>query len=156
MRTIGVARRPTALPELDEHLPMSDLGPALERAEVLSLHLPLTPETTHLIDAAALARLPPGALLVNTARGPVVDEAALVRALASGRLGGAYLDVFEQEPLPAESPLWGLDNVILTPHCADSVADWQERLAAFFMENLEVHLGGGIPRHRVGAATPDV
>ncbi len=150
MRTVGVARRPRPLPELDDCLPMTELGAALARADVLSLHVRLTPETRHLIDAAALALLPPGALLVNTARGPVVDEAALVSALVSGRLGGAYLDVFEHEPLPAESPLWALGNVILSPHCADAVADWQERLAAFFMDNLETYLAGGTPRHRVG------
>ena len=149
MRTVGVARRPEPMPELDRVAPMGELRAILPEADVLSLHVRLTPETRHLIDEAALALLPASALLVNTARGPVVDEAALAAALASGRLGGAYLDVFEVEPLPAESPLWGLDNVILSPHCADAVADWQERLAAFFMENLETWLAGGTPRHRV-------
>jgi D-3-phosphoglycerate dehydrogenase / 2-oxoglutarate reductase len=85
---------------------------------VLTLHLPLTAATHHLIDAQALARLPAGAIVVNTSRGPLVDEAALAAALRSGRLGGAALDVFAHEPLPAESPLRDLPGVILSPHAA--------------------------------------
>lgn len=94
------------------------LDDLLATADVVSLHCPLVPETTHLIDAAALARMKQGAILINTSRGPVVDEPALIEALKSGRLGGAGLDVFEQEPLPANSPLRGFANVILTSHAA--------------------------------------
>lgn len=94
------------------------LDDLLGTADVVSLHCPLVPETTHLIDAAALARMKQGAILINTSRGPVVDEPALIEALKSGRLGGAGLDVFEQEPLPANSPLRGFANVILTSHAA--------------------------------------
>ena len=90
----------------------------LAAADVLTLHLPLTPSTHHLIDAAALAQLPAGAIVVNTSRGPVIDEAALAAALRSGRLGGAALDVYEREPLPAGSELRDLPNVILSPHAA--------------------------------------
>jgi len=90
----------------------------IERADVVSLHCPLVPETTHLMDRAAFARMKPGALLINTSRGPVVHEEALVEALRSGRLGGAGLDVFEEEPLPATSPLRAFPNVILTSHAA--------------------------------------
>jgi D-3-phosphoglycerate dehydrogenase len=90
----------------------------LAGSDVLTLHLPLTPGTRHLIDAAALARLRPGAIVVNTGRGPVVDEAALADALHSGRLGGAALDVYEREPLPLDSPLRALPGVILSPHAA--------------------------------------
>ena len=85
---------------------------------MLTLHLPLTPSTHHLIDAAALAQLPAGAIVVNTSRGPVIDEAALAAALRSGRLAGAALDVYEHEPLPAGSPLRDLPGVILSPHAA--------------------------------------
>ncbi|MDP2087336.1 MAG: D-2-hydroxyacid dehydrogenase family protein [Gemmobacter sp.] len=92
------------------------LDALLEQADVVSLHLPLTPETTGLVDARALGLMKPGALLVNTARGPLVDEAALIAALASGHLGGAGLDVFETEPLPADHPLRRLPNVVATPH----------------------------------------
>ena len=84
----------------------------------------------------------PGALFVNTARGAIVDEPALVEALRSGHLGGAYLDVFETEPLPADSPLWSLPNVIVTPHASDGVHDFQKRFAALFAENLERFLAG--------------
>ncbi|MEQ8783559.1 MAG: C-terminal binding protein [Roseibium album] len=95
-------------------------GELLERADYLSLHTPLNPETHHLLDAAAFARIKPGAVIVNTARGPIIDEAALLEALASGRVGAAGLDVLEQEPPAADNPLFALDNVIITPHVASA------------------------------------
>jgi D-3-phosphoglycerate dehydrogenase len=94
------------------------LEEALERADHVTLHVPLTAKTAHLIDGPALARLRPGATLVNTCRGGLVDEAALVDALRAGRLAGAALDVYEREPLPPSSPLRDLDGVILSPHAA--------------------------------------
>jgi D-3-phosphoglycerate dehydrogenase / 2-oxoglutarate reductase len=96
-------------------VPLADL---LAAADVLTLHVPLTPETRHMIDAQALALLPAGAIVVNTGRGSLIDEAALVAALRSGRLAGAALDVYEHEPLPAQSPLRDLPGVILSPHAA--------------------------------------
>jgi len=99
--------------------------------------LPLTPATDHLIDARRLARMRPGAYIYNVSRGAIIDEAALVEALRAGRLGGAGLDVYEQEPLPADSPLWDLDNVILTPHVAGVTPLYYERTAALFADNLE-------------------
>jgi len=93
-----------------------DLASLLETSDFISLHLPLTASTQHLIGAAELARIKPGAVLVNTSRGGIVDEDALVRALLEGRLGAAGLDVFAAEPLPAGSPLCTFDNVILSPH----------------------------------------
>ncbi len=142
LRTIGLNRTVAPLPHFDAVLPLTELLPSLAEADILSLHLPLAKETRHIIDGKALWALPAGSLLVNTGRGGLVDEAALVAALRAGRLGGAYLDVFETEPLPPESPLWGLDNLILTPHCADAVADWESRLADFFLDNLERRLTG--------------
>lgn len=90
----------------------------LAQSDFLSLHLPLTPGTRHVVNAAAFARLKPGAVLVNTSRGGLVNEEALVAALRGGHLGGALLDVLEQEPPPAGHPLLGLENVLLTPHAA--------------------------------------
>jgi len=99
-----------------------DLHPLLREADVVSLHVPLLPETRHLIDAAALAAMKPTAVLVNTARGAVVDEQALVNALREGLIGGAALDVFEREPNVPEA-LLDLDNVVLTPHMASATRD---------------------------------
>jgi D-3-phosphoglycerate dehydrogenase len=98
----------------------------LAEADYLSLHVPRTAETRHLIDAAALAALKPEAMLINTSRGPVIDEAALIESLSSGRLAGAGLDVFEEEPLDPDSPLRSLERVILTPH-----------VAAYSLESIE-------------------
>ncbi|HTX00025.1 MAG TPA: C-terminal binding protein [Acidimicrobiales bacterium] len=106
--------------QLPEGITMVGLRQLLERSDLVTLHVPLTAETRHLIDAERLGWMKPGALLVNTSRGRVVDEAALVEALRSGRLAGAGLDVYETEPLPLDSPLRSLDNAVLTPHEAAS------------------------------------
>jgi len=97
---------------------------------------PLTERTRGLIDAAALARLPAGARLVNVARGEVAEEPPLIDALRRGALAGAYLDVFAHEPLPAESPLWDMPNVIVTPHTAGHSDGNEMRVAAIFLDNL--------------------
>lgn len=97
----------------------------LAESDYVSVHVPLSPATRGLIDAAALAKMKPGAILVNTSRGPVIDEPALIAALQSGHLGGAGLDVFEVEPLPTDSPLRTMEHVVLTPHMAAySEASW--------------------------------
>jgi phosphoglycerate dehydrogenase-like enzyme len=100
------------------------------------LACPLTPETRHIIHAGTLARLPRGACLINVARGGLADESAVIAALRSGQLGGAYLDVFEQEPLPSESPLWDLPNAILSPHNASASVGNDQRAARIFLGNL--------------------
>ncbi len=113
----------------DPQVPASDgldkrsFNEVLEQADILTLHLPLTAETRHMIGAAELARMKPGAYVVNTARGGLIDEAALVEALEFGRLAGAALDVFESEPLPAGHALAHLPNVVLTPHIAAGTRD---------------------------------
>ena len=129
------ARRP--LPEL------------LSESDVVSLHVPLTPETERLIDAEAIARMKPGAVIVNTARGALIDEAALVEALRTGHLGAAGLDVFEAEPTPAGSALLALDNVVCTPHLAWLTRETLERSLAVAVENCRRLAAGEDLVHRV-------
>jgi phosphoglycerate dehydrogenase-like enzyme len=145
-RVVGVVRdanRRTA-EELgvDELVGGVALDDALPQADVVVLATPHTYETHRLLDARRLALLRPSAILVNVARGDVVEEAALVEALRDGRLRGAALDVFEQEPLPADSPLWDLPNVFVSPHSASTVAAENERIVDLFCRNLRAYLDG--------------
>jgi (S)-sulfolactate dehydrogenase len=119
-----------------------DLGELIATADVVSLHVPLTPDTRNLIDAAALARMKPGAVLVNAARGGVVDEAAVAAALKAGRLGGAALDVFEEEPLSAARAhiFAGCPNLILTPHVAGVTQESNVRVSWVTVETVRRHL----------------
>ena len=142
LRVLGL-RKSSERPEgVDEIFAMDRLHEALAEADFVALHLPLTKQTRHLIDAEALTHMKRTAVLANAARGPVVDEAALIEALNNDTIAGAYLDVFEQEPLPPESPLWDMENVVITPHYSDQVVDWQERFAALFADNLARWLKG--------------
>jgi (S)-sulfolactate dehydrogenase len=120
----------------DENVEPRTLDALLAAADVLTLHVPLLPATRNLIDASRLASMKRGAILVNTARGGVVDEAAVAAALRSGHLGGAALDVFETEPLPAGSPLAGCPNLVLTPHIAGVTAESNERVSALIAERV--------------------
>jgi len=119
----------------------------LERADFVSLHTPLTPETRHLIDAGALARMKPTAFLINTARGPVVDQAALRDALANGTIAGAALDVTDPEPLPADDPLLTAPNLLVVPHIGSATVRTRERMAEMAVENLLAALAGGEMPH---------
>jgi phosphoglycerate dehydrogenase-like enzyme len=123
-------------------VPPDQLGQVLPAVDALVLACPLTEQTRHLIAARELALMRPGAVLVNISRGQVVDEDALTAALSSGHLGGACLDVFETEPLPASSPLWQLENVIISPHSASTVAAENHLLAELFTDNLQRWLAG--------------
>jgi phosphoglycerate dehydrogenase-like enzyme len=114
----------------------------LAECDYVVLSLPLTPETRKLIDAKALQHMRPSAVIINISRGGVVDEAALVEALQNGTIGGAALDVFEQEPLPASNPLWGLPNVILSPHVSGFTLQYDNRALALFAENLRRYVDG--------------
>ena len=126
-----------------------DLHAVLATADIVSIHCPLTPETHHLIDAAALATMRPTAVLVNTARGPIVDEAALVEALASGRLAGAALDVYEHEPRVSED-LLRMENVVLTPHIGSGTRRTREAMGLLAVSALrEVLLHGRRPTNAV-------
>ncbi|GAB2571389.1 D-2-hydroxyacid dehydrogenase [Microlunatus antarcticus] len=118
------------------------LDEVLPSAEVVVLATPLTDETTGLLSRARIEGLPAGAIVVNVARGQVVDEAALIEALTSGHLGGAALDVFEVEPLPASSPLWDLPNVIVSPHSASTLVSENAALVDLFVDNLRRYLDG--------------
>jgi phosphoglycerate dehydrogenase-like enzyme len=120
--------RATSAMEADFGVTYAELDDLLTQADVISLHVPLLPETRNLLDASRLARLRSNACIVNVARGGVVDETALVDALREGRIRGAALDVFEVEPLPTGHPLAQLDNVILSPHTAGTVAEAQVRI----------------------------
>jgi phosphoglycerate dehydrogenase-like enzyme len=126
----------------DVVLPPSGLPTLLREADVLVLSCPHTPETEGLIGAEELAMLKPGAVLINIARGAVVDEPALIDALRSGRLEAAALDVAAEEPLPAGSPLWDLPNVLVSPHSASTVVTENARLTDLFCENLRRYIRG--------------
>lgn len=119
-----------------EFIAYDDLAGVLPRADWLILACPLTPRTRGLVDGSALAQMPASAHLINVARGELVHEAALVDALRHGRLAGAFLDVFAQEPLPDDSPLWALPNVIATPHSAGFSDGNEARVDALFLDNL--------------------
>lgn len=124
----------------------------LEQSDILALCAPLTAQTRGLIDAAALSRMKRGAILVNVARGPLVEETALVTALASGHLGGAALDVFETQPLPGDHPFLALPNVILTPHMAGITEESMLRMGQGVVAEARRVLGGALP---VNLVNPD-
>jgi len=132
------ARSPGDLPEI-ESVPLAEL---LERSDFVSLHLPLDAATRGLLDASALARIKPGAVLVNTARGGILDEQALAAALREGRIAAAGLDVYEREPLDPASPLLSLPNVVLTPHIGSASVVTRARMAERAVRNLLAALAG--------------
>jgi glyoxylate/hydroxypyruvate reductase len=146
----GLSRRARAQPPpgISRMIERSQLLDALSRTDVVVIACPLTEHTRGLLGAGELAALPAHAIVINVGRGPVIDEPALVSALAEARLAGACLDVFAEEPLPAESPLWGMDNVIVSPHSASTLADENEVLADLFIDNLGRYLDGR-PRRNV-------
>jgi phosphoglycerate dehydrogenase-like enzyme len=131
-----------------ELLAMDDLPRLLEQSDFVVLALPLTSDTEDLLDAEMLGRMKPGAWLINIARGRLVDERALARSLSDGSLGGAVLDTFRDEPLPADSPLYELPNVIITPHTAWSSGRVLDRSVELFCENLR-RFSSGEPLHNI-------
>jgi D-2-hydroxyacid dehydrogenase (NADP+) len=137
LHVIGVRRGPRQPDDpVDELHPPSALADLAPRCDWLVIACPLTRETRGLVSAALLARLPHGAHLINISRGEIADEPAVVEALRSGRLAGAYLDVFATEPLPRESPLWDMPNAIVTPHNAGASAGNENRILELFLDNL--------------------
>jgi phosphoglycerate dehydrogenase-like enzyme len=136
IETVGVRYSPGKGGPTDEVVGFDDVHAALARADYAVLACPLTDVTRGLIDAEALATMPADALLVNVARGPVVDTDALVTALRAGDVGGATLDVTDPEPLPADHPLWAFENVRITPHNAGNTPKYYDRLADVLAANL--------------------
>lgn len=145
-RVIGVVRtiagRGPADVHADEIAAIDDLDAILPRLDAIVLATPHTPETEGLLGARRIGLLPQRAIVVNIARGDVVDEVALADALAAGRLRGAALDVFTTEPPPASSPFWDLPNVLMSPHSASTVAEENDRIVEIFCENLHAYLAG--------------
>jgi len=144
MRVIATRRSATGGEQADgvELFPAERLGDLLAQSDYVVIAVPLTKATEHLIGERELRAMRPTAYLVNIARGKVVDEAALVRALREGWIAGAGLDVFATEPLPPDSPLWDMPNVLLTPHVAGAHARYHERATTLFAENLRRYLAG--------------
>jgi phosphoglycerate dehydrogenase-like enzyme len=147
MRVIGISRSGRAVREVSRVHRTRALPVALATADFVVLTLPLSATTRGLVDAAALAAMKPSAWLINVARGPIVDEAALIDALRARRIGGAVLDVFDTEPLPPGHPLWALDNVVITPHI--SGPSTPREIAPIFADNLRRYLAGRPLRHAV-------
>lgn len=142
MRVLGMKRTPEPLPEFDEVVGSDGLEALLRQADLLVLACPLTPETHHLIGREQFAVMKSSAVIVNIARGAVMVEADLIEALATGAIAGAGLDVFDAEPLPEDSPLWTLPNVIVTPHVSYLADENEPAMLEEFGENLQRFLEG--------------
>lgn len=152
MRVWGSRRRQRPSPHVERVVTGDAWRALLPEADYVVVAAPLTAETRGMVDAAAIAAMKPTAYLINIARGPLVDEAALAAALREGRIGGAALDTFEQEPLPPESPLWGLPNVTITPHATANSPRMRERQIALFLDNLQRFRNGQPLRNVVDKA----
>ncbi len=149
MRLLYTSRTRKPALEADLGLAYRPLQALLAEADIVTIHTPLTPATRGLIGPAALAAMKPGAILVNTARGPIVDQDALVEALRSGHLAAAALDVTSPEPLPPDHPLYAFPNVIITPHIASASLATRSRMAAIAAANILAVLAGSEPPNPV-------
>jgi glyoxylate reductase len=150
----AVARRARSFEMSVAHASARDpdaVARVLQQSDFVSLHCPLTPQTRHLIDAGALALMRPTAILINTARGPIVDQAALREALVDGTIAGAALDVTDPEPLPADDPLLSAPNLIVVPHIGSATHATRERMADLAVDNLLAALDGRPMPHQVQA-----
>ena len=144
MRVVGNRRHPDdpQMPNVDQLYGPDELDALLAEADFLVLAVPHTPETEGLIGPEQIAKLPDGAVIINVARGQVIDQQAMTEALQNGKLRGAALDVFEVEPLPSGDPLWTLPNVIISPHSASTADTENAKITALFIDNLQRHLRG--------------
>lgn len=150
MRVIGSRRSvehrisggEAGVPDIDELVPSSDLHYLLSESDYIVIATPLTPETRGMIGEAEIGAMKPTAAIINIARGAIIDEPAMIAALREGRIAGAALDVFSQEPLPPESELWQLENTIMTPHISGGMPDYMDRVVALFGDNLRRYVAG--------------
>lgn len=150
MEVVGVRRNPNECPSgVKRMIGPGALREELGEADFIVNTLPLTPETRHMLGRREIELVKPGAYIVNIGRGATIDEQAMIDALRSGRLGGAGLDVFETEPLPEDSPLWDMENVIVTPHYSGLTPRYNERVFEIFSDNLQRYLSGQALRNVV-------
>jgi len=139
MRVLALRRDTAPRPgdeDVDTVYQTADLHRMLAECDYVVAAAPLTPQTKHMLSTAEFNAMKPSAVVMNVGRGPVIDEAAIATALSSGRIRGAVLDVFEAEPLPAESPLWGMENVLISAHTADHTHTWLNDAVVFFLEQF--------------------
>jgi phosphoglycerate dehydrogenase-like enzyme len=136
------AKKPGKARNVDLLLPQSQVRKMLAESDYVVLALPLTPETRHIIGEAEFASMKPGAFIINIGRGSLIDENALIRALDDKKIAGAGLDVTAPEPLPKESRLWDMENVIISPHVSGGMEDYTGRATALFCENLRRYING--------------
>lgn len=139
MRVLALKRHASAAPDplIEKFFKPEEMPAMLGACDYVVVCAPLTAETHHMLSDAAFAAMKPGAVLINVGRGPVVEQAALLRALDQKKIRGAGLDVFEQEPIPHDDPLWGYENVLISPHCADNTKTWLRDAMGFFLEQYE-------------------
>jgi phosphoglycerate dehydrogenase-like enzyme len=138
-RVLALKRHAPASPDplIDRYFAPQQLLTMLAECDYVVVAAPLTPETHHMIGDVAIGAMKPSAVVINVGRGPVIDQAALVRALKEKRIKGAGLDVFETEPIPSGDPIYQLENVLVSPHCADHTKDWLNQAMRFFLEQYE-------------------
>ncbi len=136
LEVVGVRRRAEPIDGIERVFAVEDLHAALALADVVAIAVPLNDTTRNLIDAAAFAAMRPGTVFINVARGAVVDEPALIEALRSGHLRGAVLDVLAEEPLPENSPIWTVDNLIFTPHISSVFGGWERQAVCLVLRQL--------------------
>ncbi len=122
---------------IDQFFGPAELSAMLAQCDFIVIATPLTPETHHMISDAAFSAMKPNAVVINIGRGPVIDQAALLRALTEKKIKGAGLDVFEQEPIPAGDPIFKFENVLVSPHCADQTTEWLKQAMRFFIKQYE-------------------
>lgn len=139
MRVLALKRHAPASadPLVAQYFGPHQLADMVAHCDYVVAAAPLTPETRHMLSDAAFAAMKPDAVVINIGRGPVIDQAALVRALIAGKIRGAALDVFEHEPIPPGDPIYKLENVLVSPHCADRTKDWLDRAMRFFLLQYE-------------------